>query len=72
MLYPITSRSLADITERLKGNSSEPPNANRKMRRYSTPKDVYSINSEAKISRRTIVFSTPDQDRSDLNPHFHR
>jgi len=71
MLYQMTSRSLADISETLKGNTSEPQNSERKICRYSTSKDVYSINSEAKLSRRTTLYSPPDQDRSDSIPHFH-
>ena len=51
MLHQMPSRSLADITETLKGNTSETQNAERKIRRYSTSKDLYSINSEAEISR---------------------
>jgi hypothetical protein len=49
MFYQMTSHSLADITETLKGNAPEPQNAERKILRYSTPKRVYSINPEAKI-----------------------
>ena len=68
----MTSRSLADITETVKGNPAEPQNAEKKMRRYSTSKDVCSINLEVQISRRTTVYPPPDQDRSDVNPNFHR
>jgi len=60
----MTSHSLADITETPKGNNSEPPKADRKIRRYSTSKDVHSINSEANILRRTTAYSLPDQNNS--------